>query len=200
MVSTAAVPSRGGSISKAGQRPTPKRPLSILRKRNNDDTEDATLLPSSPTKRARVNFNEEVDVKVLVPYGKPPALAREEVRRALDRHARGDKWECESIQELYAPSSDGPSTEDALLQNYTAAIACHAAKLGRPFRDLVYAMLHSNWITRNKEYIAVFQRFLGNLASTQSIWLGDILGTLLEMFKKSETILLARLDISELTF
>ena len=184
----AAAPRASGTPKSALTATSKTRPgkPTLVRKRNDmssDGPRDVLSSPASPTKKPRVAFNNEVDVKILEQWGKSPALVREEVRRALDRHARGDKWEYESLIELYGPSAD--AANQALLKTYTAVIAGHASTLGRPYRGLVQAMLQSNWILREEDYVALFQRFLGNLASTQGIWLSDILSTLVDMFKKS---------------
>ena len=163
----------------------PRKPT-LVRKRDDlssDGPNDVFSSPVSPFKKPRVAFNNEVDVKILEQWGKSPALVRDEVRRALDRHARGDPWEYESLIELYGAGAD--AEHQALLKTYTAVIAGHAVALGRPYRGLVRAMLQSDWIARDDDYVALFQRFLGTLASTQGLWLADILGTLVDMFKKS---------------
>ena len=188
MVSFPATGARASGVTKPAPIATPpslpRRPT-LVRKRSDANLDGDGSSPASPTKKPKVAFNDEVDVKVLEQWGKSPVLVRDEVRRALERHARGDKWEYESLKEIYAVNSaDAPNA--TVLRSYTAAIAGHASTLGRAHRDLVEAMLHSDWITRDNDYVALFQRFLGNLASTQGIWLSDVLGFLVDMFKKSE--------------
>ena len=156
------------------------RRSTLVRKRGDDAVDSSS--PASPSKKARVAFNSDVEVKVMEPWGSAPAQVRDEVRRALERHARGEKWEYESLKDIYA-ENDEPVSSTAL-RSYTVAIASHASKLGKAHRGLVTAMLHSDWITSDAQYLALFQRFLGNLASTQGIWLADIMGFLVDTFKQ----------------
>ena len=190
MVPKVASAPRAGALTTSAPpttpKPLPRRPT-LVRKRDDTTAEDESPRPTSP-KKARVAFNNEVEVKVMEQWGKSPALIRDEVRRALERHARGDRWEYESLKELYDADADVAAKPDtSVLKSYTTAIGGHASTLGRAHRDLVQAMLQSDWILRDDDYVALFQRFLGSLASTQGIWLSDILAFLVDMFKKSMT-------------
>ena len=177
------------SASKAHRRrPTLRSKRDVA---NLDD--ETTSPPSSPSKKARVAFNNEVEVKILGPWSKSAPQVREEVHRALEQYARGDKWEYESLKEIFNPTTeDSTSPSPTVIRSYPAAIACHASKLGRAYAGLVRAMLHSDWIVRDSDYVALFQRFLADLTSTQGIWLSDVLVFLVEMLKKS---MIARLEV-----
>ena len=149
-----------------------------------DNLRDAT--PSSPSKKTKVTFDNEVQVRVLDDWEKAPEVVREEVRRALQRHAEGDHAAYDMVKEIYTAGQgeeDAPST--STLKNYTAALVSNVSALNRSCSSLVHAVLQSEWITKDDNYISVFLRFLGNLVSAQGVFLGDALRMLVEKLTSS---------------
>ena len=155
-----------------------------------DETDFDTLrdaIPSSPSKKAKVTFDNEVLVRVVEDWEKAPEVVREEVRRALQRHAEGDSAAYEGVKEIYITEQgeeDAPSV--STLRNYTAALISNVSALNRSCSSLVYAVLQSEWITKDENYISTFLRFLGNLVSAQGVFLGDALRMLVEKLTSSK--------------
>ncbi|MCJ1286677.1 hypothetical protein MMC26_006023 [Xylographa opegraphella] len=155
----------------------PVRRPTLVRKRDDTDSgTDRARTPSSPSKRLKVSFDNDIQVQVMDDWEKAPAIVREEVRRALERHARGDDSAYDRIKEIYTTK---PAAEDApsstTLRNYTAALVSSISGLDRSCAGLVHAVLQSVWIVRDEDYVALFSRLLGNLVSAQGVYLGDVL-------------------------
>ncbi|KAL8845642.1 MAG: hypothetical protein Q9198_011385, partial [Flavoplaca austrocitrina] len=64
----------------------PPRKSTLSRKREGDDL----LLPSSPSKRYKVSFDSDVEVRLVEEWEKTPTVIQEGVRRALLKRASGD--------------------------------------------------------------------------------------------------------------
>lgn len=166
---------------------SPKR-STLVRKRDDMDTsleKDAT--PSNSSKKLKVSFDNEVDVKVMDNWEKAPAIIREEVRRALERRAHGDDSAYERVREVYNTKStaeDAPSS--TTLRNHTTALLSCVSALNRSCSGLVHDILTSEWIDRDEEYVALYMRFLGNLVSAQGAYLGDVLRMLVEYLANRE--------------
>ena len=190
MVSVMAPSPRTGEPVLPASTKQPVRRPTLIRKR--DDT-DASIgrdrTPSSPSKRLKVSFDNEVEVKVMDDWEKAPAIIREEVRRALERHVQGDDSAYDRIREIYTTNptaEDAPSS--ATLRNYTAALLSSVSALNRSCSGLVYAVLKSAWINRDETYVALFLRLLGNLVSAQGAYLGDVLRMLVGFLVNSKFI------------
>ncbi|MCJ1437385.1 hypothetical protein MMC27_006772 [Xylographa pallens] len=169
----------------------PVRRPTLVRKRDDTDSGiDRARTPSSPSKRLKVSFDNEVQVKVMDDWEKAPALIREEVRRALERHAQGDDSAYDRVKEIYTTkptAEDAPST--TTLRSYTAALLSSVSGLNRSCSGLVHAVLLSVWIVRDEDYVALFLRLLGNLVSAQGVYLGDVLRMLVGYLVNSESVI-----------
>ena len=192
MVSTiTSSPLAGGtkpSITPTTAKHLSRRPT-LVRKRDETDLDRISEhLPSSPTKRARIAFNEDVEVKVMDDDGwdKRREIIREEVGRALQRHASGDSEGYEKLTQVYAaegPSAELPSNKE--LKYHTAALLSNVALLNRSCSNLVRAVLRSDWVRRDDDYVSLFTKFLCNLISAQALWLASTLETLVDTFLTS---------------
>jgi len=177
MVSVMTTAPRTGGAAVATPLKTSARRPTLVRKRDDidfDNTRDST--PSSPSKKAKVSFDNEVEVRVMDEWEKAPAVVREEVRRALERHVLGDHSGYERVKEIYTrktSAEDAPST--ATLRNYTAALLSSVSALNRSCSDLISRVLQSDWTVMPDEYVALYLRFLGNLVSAQGAYLADVL-------------------------
>ena len=177
----------GSSSMTASSKSLPGR-STLVRKRDEAGLDsDGVVNPTSPSKKARVTFKDEVEVKVFRGFEKSPELIREEVQRALERHAHGDDVGYQNLVGIYSADSNSlelPSS--TTLRHYTVALIANAALLKRPYSELVKAMLSSDWIWRDDSYFSLFLRFLGNLVSAQNTWLGETLWVLVQMFLSSK--------------
>lgn len=190
MVSLMTAAPRTGGAADATPLKSSGRRSTLVRKRDDTDFDihrDST--PSSPSKKAKVTFDNEVEVRVMDEWEKAPAVVREEVRRALERHVLGDDTGYDRVKEIYrrrTSAEDAPST--ATLRNYTAALLSSVSALNRSCSGLVSRVLQSDWTGMPDEYIALYLRFLGNLVSAQGTYLGDVLRMLVGCLAYSESI------------
>ena len=177
---------------------TPLKPLlrrnTLVRKRDElgDETEH-NADPPSPGKRAKVSFNAEVQVRVMENWEKTPGLIREEVRRALQKHSVGENAGYEQIKEVYLAkpqSQDAPSATTT--RNHTAALLNNIALIDKSCADLIHAILDSQWLGRDQEYVNTYLRLMANLVVTQAGVLPRLLRILAENLTSSTTAYLIR--------
>ncbi|KAL9120406.1 MAG: hypothetical protein Q9187_003041, partial [Circinaria calcarea] len=158
-----------------------RRPTLVRKRDETDLALGGDAIPQSPSKRTKVTFDTDVDVRVMEQWEKAPEVVREEVRRALERHALGDDAAYDQVKEVYTTN---PTAEDApspkTLRNYTAALLSKVSSLNRSCSGLVHAVLKSEWLGRDETYLALFIRFLGSLISAQGMYLGDVIHMLVE--------------------
>lgn len=161
----------------------------------------AESLSSSQTKRLKVAFDDNVDVRIMDDWSsKPLDLVREEVRSALESHTRaGDEKDDSGYETLRmvfisagssrghdedARESDGSVLDrpsSALLKKYLIALTGRVSEL-KSCGKLVMAVLDLNWIGRDDTFVALFARFLGALGSAVPGFLRAILDRLVRHF------------------
>lgn len=147
--------------------------------RKNDDMEEIST--PRPAKRAKVAFDSDVQVRVMEEWEKAPEFVQEEVRWALENHAIGDNSIYTQLIDIYGRDKrieEEPS--DTVLQNYTAALLSNVSSLNKSCSELVFAVLSSQWLGRQEQYIKLYVRFLANLVSAQGMFLADTLRMLVE--------------------
>jgi RNA polymerase I-specific transcription initiation factor RRN3 len=182
-----------------------------------DDTDfdsDLTTLPSSPTKRARVTFNDDVEEKVMVQYavkGRSIDVIRAEVRRALEDHARGDSTAYDVVKELFSRRAEDDDDEDeeeeeeesqnrADIRTYVMALTNYASQLNKSCSGLVQAVVWCEWLGRDESFVKSYVEFLGSLASSQGSFVGTILHMLVTKFYGGEFLLLPPIFLPEELF
>ena len=139
--------------------------------------------PSSPSKRARVAFSDEVEINYVEEWEKAPELIREEVRRAINRHIRNDDEEYDRIRNMFSQEDNSEEVPSpTTMRNYVAALLPHASSLSRSCSGLVRAILASDWAHRGDDYVSLFTRLILNIVSSQGTWLSAAVGMLVEMF------------------
>lgn len=154
-------------------------------KRKQSDTEfDAENLTSSQLKRRRVTFDPTVDVHILPDVTeKSQELVREEVRRALERHASGDNAAYDQIRALFKHK---PTSEDAprtgLLQKYVIALTDNVPLLNHSCSGLVHGIIDTVWVTRNEPFVQSFKGLLRSLISIHPGYTSSILTMLVNLF------------------
>ena len=146
--------------------------------------EDEEKVSLKPGKKARVAFNEDVEVNLVDDWNKAPELIREEVHRALKRHALGDSDGYDKIKQVYKQDgqADGEVPSAEVVKYHTAALLSNVALLDRSCSGLVYLVLRSDWVWQDDEYVSLFTKLLGNLVSAQGVWLGAAMEMLVRMF------------------
>ncbi|KAL8922171.1 MAG: hypothetical protein Q9172_003673 [Xanthocarpia lactea] len=153
------------------------RKSTLARKREDDDLPE----PSSPSKRSKVSFDSDVEVRLVEEWEKTPTVIQEGVRRALLKRATGDSTGYERVKAVYTPVKDGQEEPGpATVKSHTFALLNNVSMLNRGCADLVHAALSSDWLGRSEEYVHLFTQFLANLVSAQSLYLTDVLRMLAE--------------------
>jgi RNA polymerase I-specific transcription initiation factor RRN3 len=167
-----------------------------------DDTDlDADLIsaPSSPSKKARVTFKDDVEEKVMVQYaakGRNVEVIRAEVRRALDDHARGDSTGYNVVKEVFSKSKEDDDDEQgeeeesqkrADIRTYVIALTNYSSQLNKSCSGLVQAVLRCEWLGRNEAFVKSYVQFLGSLASSQGSYVGTVLEMLVTNFYGGES-------------
>ena len=165
----------------------PGRPTSSIGKRDSthlDLADDA--IPSSPGKRPKVKFDVDVEVQVMEEWEKEPEVIREEVRRAVTLHARGDNAGYDRVTEIFTIepwSEDAPSA--TTIRNYMLALLGNVASLNKSCSGLVHAVLETQWLGRDVGFLALYIRFLGALSSAQGGFVGTVLRMLVDNLSNS---------------
>ncbi|KAF3483992.1 uncharacterized protein GIQ15_03316 [Arthroderma uncinatum] len=151
--------------------------------------------PGPRRKRARVKF----DVAMDSPGSKPEAsgarndevvaernkaLAREEVRRAIQRHLIGDSEAYDRIKEMFSADpkvmeEDGTPVFDlptpVSLKNHLMGLLGNVSSLDGSCSGLVHAILNSEWVGRDKSYVKLFVQFLATLSAARGGYLNSVL-------------------------
>ena len=153
------------------------RRSTLVRKREEDDH----LEPSSPSKRSKVAFDSDVEVRVVEDWEKSPGVIQERVRRAIQKHATGDNAAYEQVKAIFTPSKDNQGeASPTTVKNHTAALLSNVSMLNRTCSDLVDVVLNSDWPVRSEDYVQLFMQFLANLISAQGLFLPNVLRMLAE--------------------
>ncbi|PSK60634.1 RNA polymerase I-specific transcription initiation factor rrn3 [Elsinoe australis] len=137
----------------------------------------------SPSKRMRVAFNDDIDVRILDEWTpKPQDLVQEEVRAAVEGHLRhsagSDDTAYEQLRMLFASAAVGEQQNNggeishddpdrpsgALLKQYLVALLRRIGDL-KGCSTLVYAVLDINWFGREDKFVTLYIKFLGTLGS-----------------------------------
>lgn len=137
----------------------------------------------SPSKRMRVAFNDDIDVRILDEWTpKPQDLVQEEVRAAVEGHLRhsagSDDTAYEQLRMLFASAAVGEQQNNggevshddpdrpsgALLKQYLVALLRRIGDL-KGCSTLVYAVLDVNWFGREDKFVTLYIKFLGALGS-----------------------------------
>lgn len=173
---------RAGPIS-AATKPPIRRPTLVRKRDENDDR-------SSPlrTKKIKVTFDDNVEVKNLQEWEKAPELVQDEVRRALQMHAIGDDSGYHEIKNIYDPEAgEAEGRSPNTLKNYTTALLSNVTALNKSCSSLVYAVLKSSWINLADDYVAMYVRLLAHLVSTQGTFLPDVFDMLVQILIDGES-------------
>lgn len=179
----------GGGGSEINLQKSLRRPT-LVRKYAETNLENESSdyqIPSSPTKRVKVAFNNEVEINLVEEWGKDPELTREEVRRALARYNDGDDTLYNELKDLFiTDATTRESTDTPKLWRYTVALLQNIGLIGPHCSDLVQLAIKSNWLRRDDAYVALYQRFLENLLLSQPLWLSPVLHALVDNFLQSQ--------------
>jgi hypothetical protein len=128
-----------------------------LKRKNPDNSSDVETPAPSQLKRRRVAFNPDVHVRILSNDDeKSLELVHEEVRRAIEKHATGEKAAYDLLKGLFREdpkSSNAPLT--SLLQKYVIALANQVHLLDYSCKGLVHAVIDCSWVARNDSFVHI---------------------------------------------
>lgn len=163
------------------------RRSTLVRKRSDDDNmEFGDSVPPSPGKRPKVKFDSDVEVRTVGDeWEKDPAVVREEVRRAVQRHSAGESELYDRIKAIFSadPRKEGSPSGRAVKMHLLGLLA-NVSLLNKACAGLVFAALDSDWIIKDEAFVTVFIKFLGNLAAAQSAFLNDVLRMLVKHLRE----------------
>lgn len=170
---------------------------------DNDDNEDARSMDGSRSprrKRARVEFDLE-NIEIHEIGARPVDEIRNEIRGALDRHARGEDEDYDMLKQTFQgkPISyhgDGGDDDEDLdpvaiakqrqeLKGYFIALTAFTPRLGRLCDGLVRAALQCQWLGRDDGFAKIYIQFLAALVSAQGSRLNQVLSTITDKFSSS---------------
>lgn len=186
MVSIATVPPRPPPLTALSKRPT-----SV--KRDSSHFDVSSPIPSSPTKRLKVAFDDRVHVRIMDDWSdnKSFDLVKEEVRVAIKGHLAPaqlvDDVHYTRLLQLLSQnvlSPDAPSSH--LLLKYLRALEARISSLGECPR-LVSAVLHLSWLGRDEQFATFYTHFLLVLATAHIKYTGNILECLVSSFARLPT-------------
>jgi RNA polymerase I-specific transcription initiation factor RRN3 len=157
-----------------------------LKRKQRDASSDAEA-DSTPAqlKRRRVTFDPDVDVRILSddPHEKSMELVTEEVRRAIEKHAAGEKAAYDQIRSLFAETPTTPGAPmSGLLHKYVVALTNTTPLLDNNCKGLVHAVIDCSWIARNEHFVRSYRNFLRSLLSVHPGYMSTVLQMLVGMF------------------
>jgi RNA polymerase I-specific transcription initiation factor RRN3 len=169
---------------------------SSLKRKNPESSSDVESTAPSQLKRRRVAFNPDVHVRILANEDeKSLELVHEEVRRAIEKHAAGEKAAYDVLKGLFREdpkSSNAPLT--SLLQKYVIALANQVHLLDYSCKGLVHAVIDCSWVARNDSFVRTYRSFLHSLLSIQSGFMSTVLQVLVTMFLQPPSVNARRPD------
>ncbi|KAI5866970.1 RNA polymerase I-specific transcription initiation factor RRN3 [Durotheca rogersii] len=153
--------------------------------------------PQSPRKRQRVEFDLNITEIHEVGTRSVEEIKRE-IRRALDRHDRGDDEDYDMLKETLSgkePSYEDDEDEDAdpalptkqcqELKISLMSLGTFSPRLGRSCDGLVKSVLQCRWLGRDESFAKIYVQFLAALVSAQGARLTQVLSSITERFVDS---------------
>ncbi|KAK5134633.1 hypothetical protein LTR08_006289 [Meristemomyces frigidus] len=167
----------------------PKRPtVGLKRDSSYLDTDDEASL-SSTTKKLKVAFSPNVDVRFVDDWSeKSFELVKEEVRLGMERHLapgeqKDDTQYIKLLQLLSQDAESGEAPSGKLLKKYVLAIEAKVSSLG-DCGKLANAVLDLSWLGRDDVFVGLFIRFLVTLANAHPKYVASITQMLVANFPR----------------
>jgi RNA polymerase I-specific transcription initiation factor RRN3 len=192
--------------AQASAKPThPLKPIlktSIGVRRTRDDADldsDGMEELQSPRKRQRVEFDlnnievHEIGIRTVEEI-------KQEIRKALDDHDKGDDEEYDTLKEILSgkqrymedddeeDEDDDPSLPEKRRQElkvYLIALSSFTPRLGRSASGLVKSVLQCQWLGRDSQFAKVYTQLLASLVSAQGSCLTQVLSSVVDKFAQS---------------
>ncbi|QDS68264.1 hypothetical protein FKW77_010628 [Venturia effusa] len=161
---------------------------SALKRKHSDisEPEENSSQELYSSKRAKVQFNEEDNkIEVYKAWNDDKALpqVQEEVRRALEKHLNGDSSFYDSLAQLFMikPVSDD-ALSNTLLRRYIIALTGYTNLMGKRCTELVEAVLETQWLGRDDDFVVCYRRLLVNMIATHGGLAQTVLSSLVNKF------------------
>ncbi|KAH6638025.1 RNA polymerase I-specific transcription initiation factor RRN3 [Boeremia exigua] len=156
---------------------------SSLKRKQRDSSPDAENNALAQTKRRRVTFDPNINVQIVMEVEKSTELVAEEVRRAIEKHAIGEKGEYDQLRSTFSDSPTTPgAAHSALLQKYVIALRESVPLLDYNCKGLVHAIIDCSWIARNEGFVREYRNLLRSLISVHPAYMSTVLQMLVSMF------------------
>lgn len=153
------------------------RRSTLVRKRDEIESRSSP----APAKRARVAFDEKVEVQKIHDWEKAPEVILEEVRRALQKHAQGEDSGYDELKSIFdSQKKEEQTVSSTTLKSYNMALLSNVSDLNKSCSGLVHAVLNSQWLGRDDDYVRVYMRLMANIVSSQGMFVPELLGMLVE--------------------
>ncbi len=173
--------------------------LGTRRTRNDAELDDDSMDGSqSPRKRQKVEFDlnnieiHEIGIRSV-------EEVKQEIRKALDEHARGEDEEYDVLKEalsgkqkfMYDDDDDDadptlPEKRRQELKVYLVALSSFTPRLGRSASGLVKSVLQCQWLGRDEQFAKIYTQFLASLVSAQGSCLTQVLSAIVDKFSHSK--------------
>ncbi|KAK7755202.1 DNA independent RNA polymerase I transcription factor [Diatrype stigma] len=167
-------------------------------------SDDAALDDDSPDdgsqghrKRQKVEFDLN-NIEIHEIGTRSVEEVKQEIRKALDDHARGEDEEYDMLKEtlsgkqkfIYDDEDDEadstlPEKRRQELKVYLVALSSFTPRLGRSTAGLIKSVLQCQWIGRDEQFAKIYTQFLASLVSAQGSCLTQVLATIVEKFSYS---------------
>ncbi|POS86561.1 hypothetical protein EPUL_001294 [Erysiphe pulchra] len=169
-----------------------RQPSTISKTCEGLDVDFKNISLPSPSKKLKVTFNHPIKHEAMTERSQAPLRSLEtvrgEVKRAILSQLKGNSEGYDSIKEILTPSQSKDEEEEdhdinsIEIKNYLLALSSSASLLDKKFSGLVKAILAMKWTGRDEEFVKNYVFFLGNLASTQGIYVEPVLEMLVSNF------------------
>ncbi|CAJ2501551.1 Uu.00g044040.m01.CDS01 [Anthostomella pinea] len=172
--------------------------LGIRRSSDDAELDDGTNMdgPQSPRKRQRVEFDMN-NIEVHEIGARSFEEIKQEVKKALDRHERGDDEEYDMLKEtlggkqpFYDEDDEDlnptvPARQRQELKGYLVALLSFTPRMGRSCDGLVRSVLQCQWLGRDDQFANIYIQFLASLVSAQGGRLTQVLSMIVSKFSAS---------------
>ncbi|KAI9714999.1 MAG: hypothetical protein M1828_001106 [Chrysothrix sp. TS-e1954] len=141
---------------------------------NSDDSR------ASASKKLRVAFDEDVEVRMVDELGERPVnLIREEIRTAIQQLHAGDREEYDKLKKLLSKATlPEQGLSRTLLRKYILGLISNVTLLTKSCGDLVEVVLEMKWLGLDDVVVDLYVKFMAHLVSSQSGNIGRVLAML----------------------
>ncbi|ORY65972.1 RNA polymerase I-specific transcription initiation factor RRN3 [Pseudomassariella vexata] len=185
-------------------KPILKSSSALLGKRKHSDdvipSSDGTMDGSQSPQRKRQKVEFDMNLEIHEVGTRSVEEVKQEIRKALDAHARGDDEEYDILKETvsgkhrYNDDDDDEDADPSLpekrrqeLKVCMVALASFVPQLGRSAHGLVKSVLQCQWLGRDEQFAKIYTQFLAALVSAQGSYLTQVVAMVIDKFVDSQS-------------